>query len=74
MSGCTLPEVFRTINNDLPKIQILPYDKEKYIYVETDWIQSTDRALLQAVILRTLTSEARFRSEFSPWKFFGEQI
>lgn len=38
MSGCTLPEVFWTINNDLPTIQILPCDKEKYFYVETDWV------------------------------------
>jgi hypothetical protein len=30
--------------------------------------------MLQVVILRTLTSEARIPSEFIPWKFCGEQI
>ena len=73
MSGCTLPEVFWAINNGLPKIQILPCDKENNFYVETNWIESTDRAMPQVVILRPLSSEARIRSEFSPWKFCGEQ-
>jgi len=31
------------------------------------------RAMPQVVILRPLFSEARIRSEFSPWKFCGEQ-
>ena len=69
----TLPKVFWTINNDLPKIQILPCDQENNFYVETDWTDSTDRAMPQAIIFRPLTSEARIHSELSPRKFCGEQ-
>jgi hypothetical protein len=52
----------------------MPCDKEKNFCVEADWIQSTDRAMLQAVILQPLTSDTGIRSEFNPWKFCGEQI